>query len=177
VLGAFWIIVFQIFIGYLIHLGDVPHIGSVEYLLGARRTFGAWLYVIPTSAIQGTLLFFFLIFLLRLLLRNQWAAAAGFAILFGVMQSLREDQFWFALAAYMIVYSLAAIALVRFGLVSLAAALFATDVILNVPTTANFSNWFIGSTIFVYASVAALGIWAFYISLAGQKLWKEELFE
>jgi hypothetical protein len=29
----------------------------------------------------------------------------------------------------------------------------------------------------VYASVAALGIWAFYISLAGQKLWKEELFE
>jgi predicted Ser/Thr protein kinase len=177
VLGSFWIIVFQIFIAYLIHLGDVPHIGSVEYLLGARRTFGAWLYVIPTSAIQGTLLFFFLIFLLRLLLRNQWAAAAGFAILFGVMQSLREDQFWVALAAYLVVYSLAALALVRFGLVSLAAALFATDVVLNVPTTANLSNWFIGSTIFVYASVAALGVWAFYTSLAGQKLWKEELFE
>ena len=93
------------------------------------------------------------------------------------MQSLREDQFWVALAAYMVVYSLAAIALVRFGLVSLAAALFATDVVLNVPTTADFSTWFIGSTIFVYASVAALGVWAFYTSLAGQKLWKEEVFE
>jgi hypothetical protein len=43
--------------------------------------------------------------------------------------------------------------------------------------TANFSNWFIGSTIFVFASIGAMGIWAFYTALAGQKLWKEELFE
>jgi hypothetical protein len=66
---------------------------------------------------------------------------------------------------------------VRFGLVTLAAAIFVTDLVLNTPMTANFSNWFIGSTIFVYASVAALGAWAFYTSLAGQRLWKDELFD
>ena len=65
----------------------------------------------------------------------------------------------------------------HFGLVSLAAAFFIGDVLLNVPITSNFSHWFIGSTIFVYASAAALGFWAFYTALAGQRLWKEELFD
>jgi serine/threonine-protein kinase len=177
VLGIFWILVFQIFIAYVIRGGDVPHIGNTEFLLGARRAIGAWLFMIPTDAVQGTLMFFFLIFLLRLVLRNQWLAAAAFVLLFSVMQSLKEEHFWVALLAFAIVYSLAAIALVRFGLVSLAAALFATDLQLTAPMTANFSNWFIGSTIFIYASLAALGLWAFYTALAGQELWKEDLFE
>lgn len=177
VLGTFWIIVFDMFIWTLIRRGDIPHIGNMEFLLGTRRAIGAWLLVIPGSAIQGTLLFFFLIFLLRLLLRNQWLAGAGFALLFSVMQSLREDQFWVALLCYFVVYSLAAIALVRFGLVSLAAALFATDLVLNTPTTVNFSHWFIGNTIAVYASVVALALWAFYTALAGRKVFREELFD
>jgi len=176
VLGVFWIVVFQIFIAYLIHRGSAPNSGNSEYLLGARHAVGAWLLLIPGS-VQGTFLFFFLIFLLRLVLRSQWLAAGAFVLLFSVMQSLRNQDFWVAFLAFVIIYSLAAIALVRFGLISLAAALFVTDLLLNTPMTANFSNWFIGSTIFVYTSVAALGIWAFYTALAGRKLWKEELFE
>jgi hypothetical protein len=69
------------------------------------------------------------------------------------------------------------VALVRYGLVSLASALFITDLLLSVPMTGNFSSWFIGSTIFIYAVVTAMAIWAFYTALAGQKLWKEELFD
>jgi len=177
VLGVFWIIVFQVFIAFSIRTGSVPNTGNMEFLLGARHAVGAWLRFIPTSGVQGTFVFFFLIFLLRLVLRSQWLAAAAFVLLFSVMQSLQADLFWVGFPAFVIVYSLAAIALVRFGLISLAAALFATDVTLNTPMTANFSNWFVGSTIFVYASVAALGLWAFHSALAGQKLWKEELFE
>ena len=84
---------------------------------------------------------------------------------------------WTSMIVFIIIYSLAAIALVRFGLVSLAAALFLTDFLLNAPMTADFSKWFIGSTIFVYASAVALALFAFYTALAGQRLWKEELFE
>lgn len=177
VLGMFWIIVFQVFIAYSIHKGSAPNGGNSEFLLGARHAVGAWLLRISTSAIQGTFGFFFVIFLLRLLLRSQWLAAAAFVLLFSVMNSLRNGgDFWPAFCAFVIVYSLSAIALVRFGLVSLAAALFVTDLLLTTPMTANFSNWFIGSTIFVYASIAGLGIWAFYTALAGQKLWKDESF-
>jgi len=176
VLGTFWVIVIQLFIAYLIRIGAVPHIGDAEFLLGVRRTLGAGLLLVPAD-IRTTLLFFFLIFLLRLVLRNEWLAAGAFVVLFSIMQSLREEYFWVALIVFLIIYSLAAIALVRFGLVSLAAALFLTDFLLNAPMTANFSNWFIGSTIFVYASATALALIAFYTALAGQKLWKEELFE
>ena len=177
VLGSVWVIVIQVFIGYLIHIGDVPHIGNMDFLLGVRQTLGAGLLLVPGD-IQATLLFFFVIFLLRLVLRNEWLAAAAFVALFSTMQALREGgHFWVALLAFVIIYSLAAIALVRFGLVSLAAAAFVTDFVLNAPMTTNFSNWFIGSTIFVYASAAALGLFAFYTALAGQKLWKEELFD
>jgi len=176
VLGIFWVIVIQIFIAYLIHIGDVPHIGDAKILLGVRRTLGAALFLVPAD-IRTTLLFFLLIFLFRLVLRNEWLAAAAFVVLFSTMQSLREDYFWIAMIAFLIIYALAAIALVRFGLVSLATALFLTDFLLSAPMTANFSHWFIGSTIFIYAYATALALFAFYTALAGQKLWKEELFE
>ena len=68
------------------------------------------------------MLFFFLIFLLRLVVRNEWLAAGAFVLLFSTMQALREEYFWVALIVFIIIYSLAAIALVRFGLVSLASA-------------------------------------------------------
>jgi hypothetical protein len=170
------VLVVQVYIAYLIHIGDVPHVGQAEILLGVRRTLGAGLLLIPAD-IRTTLLFFFLIFLFRFVLRNEWLAAGAFVVLFSTMQALGEDYFWVAMIVYVIIYSLAAIALVRFGLVSLAAALFLTDFLLNAPMTADFSKWFIGSTIFVYASAVALGLFAFYTALAGQKLWKEELFE
>jgi len=176
ILGSFWVIVIQIFIEYLIRIGDAPHIGNTDFLLDMRRILGAGLTLVP-SDIQATLLWFFLIFLFRQVLRNEWLAAAAFVILFSVEQGLREEDFAVAIVVFFIIYSLAAIALVRFGLVSLAAALFFTDFLLNAPMTANFSHWFIGSTIFVYATAAGLSLFAFYTALAGQKLWKEDLFE
>jgi serine/threonine-protein kinase len=177
VLGAGWVLIFLLFGLLAIRWGSDPQSGNAGFLLGARHAMGAWLLRVATDGVQGTLFFFFVIFLFRQLLRNQWLAAGAFVLLFTTMQSLRNDHFWVAFLAFGLVYSIAAITLVRFGLVSLSAALLVTDLVLGVPMTANFSNWFIGSTIFVFASIVAMGIWAFYTALAGQKLWKEELFE
>jgi len=175
-LGMLTNLILESFITYLLAHGEAPTFGSTEFMMGARRAVGAWLFLIPAD-IWATLLMFFFIFLFRVLLRNEWLAAGALVLVLALMQSLRQDQFGVAFLAFVIVYSLAAIALVRFGLVSLAAAFFIGDVLLNVPITSNFSHWFIGSTIFVYTSAAALGLWAFYTALAGQRLWKEELFE
>jgi tRNA A-37 threonylcarbamoyl transferase component Bud32 len=175
-LGLFWVLFIQVFVAYLIRRGDVPHVGNFELLLGGRHILSYLLYYFP-DAIQGTLLFFFLIFLLRLLLRNEWLAAAAFVILWSVMKALQDEKFWIAIVAYFVIYSLAAIAVVRFGLISLASAFFLTDFILDSPITGNSSNWFFASTIFIYSVAAALAVWAFYTALAGQKLLKEELFE
>ena len=176
VLGIFWILFIYALEAYLVRHGDVPNFGNLELLLGGRHTLGALLNPLPGD-IQATLFFFFLIFVLRLILRNDWLAAGAFVLLWSTVQSLGNQDFWVAMIAYLVIYSLAAVALVRFGLVSLASALFITDLLTSLPMTGNLSSWFIGSTIFVYAVVAVMAIFAFYTALAGQRLWKEELFD
>lgn len=177
VLGCGWVLIFALYLVYLVHLNYVPQTGNYEFMTGVRQAIGCWLQRIATDGVQGTLIFFFVIFLFRVLLRNQWLAAGAFVLLFATMQSLKNEHFWMSFLAFGLVYSLAAVALVRFGLVSLSAALIVTDLLLGTPITANFSQWFVGSTIFVFASIAAVGLWAFHTALAGQKLWKEELFD
>ena len=75
------------------------------------------------------------------------------------------------------IYAIAALAVVRFGLVTLAAGILTAEFILNVPVTASLSSWYAGSMAFVYLSVLALAVWGFSTSLGGQRLWKGELFE
>jgi hypothetical protein len=76
-----------------------------------------------------------------------------------------------------LLYGTAAFAMVRFGLVTLFWSFFVLDLVLNLPMTTDFSAWFMPSVIFCYASVAAIAVWAFHTAVAGQKLWKEELFD
>src|SRR5579884_1106870 len=64
---------------------NVPNMNRTDLLLGFRGALGEWLQHIP-GAVRTTLLFFFLIFLFRLLLRNVWLAGALFVAIFTVMQ-------------------------------------------------------------------------------------------
>ena len=65
----------------------------------------------------------------------------------------------------------------RFGLITLAVAIFTANVLLNFPFTLDASIWYASSAFAVLLSFVALAVWGFYTSLAGQRLWKEELLE
>src|SRR6185312_2283197 len=71
----------------LLHLGDSPATSDPEFLLNARHLLGNWLLRIPWE-LQGTLVFFFILFLLRVLLRNKWLAAAVFVAIWVFYKSL-----------------------------------------------------------------------------------------
>src|SRR5262249_40831502 len=87
-LGLTWVVIIEISAAFrTIRLGGAPQFMSTDYLLGGRSTLGAWLNQLP-GAIQGTLVFFFLLVILRFLLRNRWAAAAGFVLLFTTLNVL-----------------------------------------------------------------------------------------
>ena len=58
---------------------DFP--GEMALLAGLRRYLGVVLQVVP-YAMRNVLLYFFLLFLLRVLLRSQWLAAIGLTLLF-----------------------------------------------------------------------------------------------
>jgi len=74
------------------------------------------------------------------------------------------------------IYAIAALAVVRFGLVTLAAGILTTNVLLLVPVTASLSSWYAAGSVFAFASVLGLALWGFHTSLAGQRLWRSDPF-
>ncbi len=175
-LGVFWCSLFIVSALLVGRLGAPPRMGTTDYLLGARGTATALLYQV-TNSISFTLMFFFLIFLLRVILRKQWLAAAGFTLIFTALGLLSSDHPWVDFPLIIIVYAVAAVVVVRFGLIALASGIFMADLMGNVPLTTDFSVWYGGATLFPLLVVAALAVWGFYTALAGRPLLKNELFE
>jgi len=175
ILGMAWIVIFQVRGLLMMRNGAPPEFYSTDYLMGGRHALGAWLLHIP-AAIQGTLLFFFLLFVLRVLLRKEWLAAIVFVALWVALKTLGSDYPWIEGPAWTLLYGVAAIVVFRLGFVAFAGGLFVTDVLLNVPLTLDFSSWYASGTLLPLLIVAALAVWGFYNALAGQKLWKSELF-
>jgi hypothetical protein len=156
--------------------GAAPGFHNSDYLQGMRATLGAWTSQM-TGAVRITLVFFFMLFILRVLLRNKWLAAAAFVAIWTVLQTLASTHPWMALPILLAIYIIAAVALVRFGLVTLAVAAFTTDAIGNVPMTLNPSIWYFSSEVFVVCSVLLLAAWSFQAATAGRKLFTADLFE
>jgi serine/threonine-protein kinase len=175
ILGVVWITILQVRGLLAMRAGSSPNLYSTDYLMGGRQALGAWLVNIPT-AIQATVLFFFLLFVLRVLLRKEWLAAIVFVGLWVTLKTLGSDYPWIEGPAWTLLYAVAVIVVFRFGFVALAAGIFATDMLLNVPLTLDFSAWYLSSVLLPLLSLAALAVWGFYHSLAGQKLWQGDVF-
>jgi serine/threonine-protein kinase len=175
ILGIIWILIFQVSTLLQIRHGGSPRLYSVEYLMGSRQALGSWLVNIP-NAIQGTLLFFFLLFVLRVVFRKDWLAGVAFVAMWATLKTLGSDFPWIEGPAWALLYGVAVIVVFRFGFVSLAVAIFATDMLLNVPLTLDFSVWYLSSVLLPLLSLAALAVWGFYNSLAGQKILQPDSF-
>lgn len=173
-LGLTWCLIYEVrLIVGATHFGMFPQLFSTEYLMGGRSTLGALLTQIP-GAIQGTLVFFIILIALRSLLRNRWAGAAGFVVIFTFLRVLGSSHPLLEAANAALIYGIAAFALVRFGLITLAVAVFVANTMLNIPITFDFSRWYASSAIMVPLGVLAIGIWGFYTAMGGQKLFKEQ---
>jgi len=173
ILGIVWILVFQIRYIPMMRLGAAPGLGSTAALMGGREALGAWLQQWPQS-IQTTLIFFFILFGLKVLLRKEWIAAIAFVAIFALPRSLTSTYVKIELPAEIVVYGIAVLIVLRFGLVPLACAIFTINLMANIPFSADFSAWYMPTSILALLSVVALAGWGFYHSLGGQPLWKVE---
>jgi tRNA A-37 threonylcarbamoyl transferase component Bud32 len=156
--------------------GGEPSFHNTALLEGMRATLAEQTGQV-SGAVRITLVFFFMLFILRVLLRNKWLAAAAFVAFWTVLQTLGSTHPLIAAPVITAIYVIAAVALVRFGLVTLAVAAFTTDSIGNAPLTSNPSIWYFGSGVLVVATVLGLAAWAFYAATAGRKLFAADLFE
>jgi serine/threonine-protein kinase len=186
-LGVTWILIFQIRYIPMMRLGAPPGLGSSEYLLGGRTALGAWLMQIPIS-ILGTLQFFFLLLGLKVLLgfllsllglkfakSTDWLAAIAFVALFALPRGLSSSHVAVELPTQILVYAIAVIIVLRFGLVPLACSIFTVNMLANVPLTADTSAWYMPTSLLALLSVAAMAAWGFYHSLGGETIWRPEI--
>jgi hypothetical protein len=176
VLGSIWSVTFELRHVAVARLGGSPEMPSPEYLMGARQALGAGFAHVPNS-VQTTLIFFFLIFMLRGMLRKQWLAVAAFTLIFTAVKWLNTSYPIVDVPVQFLVYGIAAVVVVRFGLIALAAGIFTVDGLLSTPITTNFSVWYASSPLAALLLVLGLAIWSFRTALAGRPLFKQELFE
>ena len=174
-LGMSWALIYRVRYLPMRAFGASPELTSTDFLMGARNTIGGCLMHVPYG-VRGALGFFFLLFVFRVLLRNQWLAAIGFILLFAVPKFVRSDYIYIDAPAQLLIYGIAAVMVVRFGLITLAVGIFIADILLNVPVTLSTSAWYFPSTAFVLFGIAALATWAFHASVKGRQLWKQDLF-
>jgi serine/threonine protein kinase len=176
VLGTIWVFVF--FFGYFfdIRVGEQPLLPALDILQGARSAAGLWLGN-ALSGVFGVLAFFFVLIFLRVVVRNRWLAAALFVLLFTLPKYFASHHPLIDTPIWIVIYGISAFAVVRFGLLTLAAAVFTANLLLNLPYTLNWSRWYAGTFWCVLLSVVALAAWGYYSSLAGKRLLKEDFFD
>ncbi len=176
-LALTWVLIYEIRLSFSVaHFGVSPELLSIDYLLGLRRTLGACIVQLP-GGIQGTLFFFVILILFRFVLRKPWAAALAFVALFTTLKALGSPHPAMEAASGIFIYGIAAFALVRFGLVTLAVAVFVANVMMNLPANFDFSRWYAPNAMSVPIGILALGAWGFYAALAGQKIIRGEMPE
>jgi len=176
VMGLSWILVFEIGTLFRVRAGGAPQFPTQEYLMGLREAAGAWLSTLVIS-ILGTLFFFFTLVLLRMLVRNAWLAAALFVALFTIPRVLGSDQVFIDTVVWATIYAIAAVAVVRFGLVVLGIASLMANVLLNLPYTLDFSYWYATQCFFIALIFVAIGVWGVYTSLAGKSIFGKNILE
>jgi len=173
-LGLVWILIFQFHNIPLMRWGSVPPLGNTDYLLDARTALGAWLRQVANS-ILGTLQFFFLLLGLKFLLRKDWLAAIAFVAIFAVPRGLLDSHPKIELPTLILVYSIAVLIVLRFGLIPLAVAIFTVDMTMGLPWSGDVSAWFMSHSLMALFSVVALATWGFYHSLGGQAVLKLDM--
>ena len=176
VLGVVWGVLFGVVGLIMKRIGATPGLGSTMFMEGPRRVLGSCLTHVSTS-IEATLVFFFLMFVFRVIFRKPWLAALVFVAFWVVIKSYSDHHWYLTAPAYAVVYGIAAFVVMRFGFVALAVGIFCIDLIGSVPVTTDVSAFYIGAPAFVFLLVAALGVWGCYTALAGQKVVKGDLFE
>ena len=150
-----------------------PDFLSPEVLTSFRAALGESLESVP-HAIRESLIFGFMLVVLRVLFRNQWLAAAAFVGIWGLI-SITNGSAPAAIAAAMLVYAIIAVAVLRFGLLAIATAMMFDSIINEIPITLNVSVWYFGLSVVMCAAVLAFVSFGFREAIRGQRLLREDV--
>src|SRR5271157_3034058 len=166
--GALWAVLFVL---ETTLRGATPAFPSLNALLGARHEIAEMLNAFP-DAVQTSMIFFLMLFLLRVLLRKQWIAAAVFVAITSTVPAIGSASPWADTFENALIFGVLALVLLRFGLLAAIVAYASFDLLSACPPTLDLSAWYIGLVFIPLAAVALIAIYGFRTSLAGRPLFR-----
>jgi hypothetical protein len=149
--------------------GGTPSTPATQIMEGLRGTL-AYCTSSLSHGIREALMFFFLIFLFRVLLRNQWLAAAAFAGLFSSLNFVSGDHPIMDGTVALLVLGAFAFLVLRWGLLSLSITIVTVAILSEARVTTDAAQWYFGNYWFLIAVIAGLAIWALRTAIGGRQL-------
>jgi hypothetical protein len=119
----------------------------------------------------------FVLFLLRALLRREWAAAVAYVLFFTVFFAAGSPAPPVALVTGLIINGLAVFMLIRFGLLWLVAGFVFGEFLESFPLTTQGSAWYAGISLAGILLMAAMAFYGFYTSLGGRPVFGSAVLE
>lgn len=151
-----------------------PVVGDLQALTGVRFQISAMVSMFANTIGSATLLLFLLLGL-RELLRNQWVAMVVTASIFAAMGALNSGLPWFTFAIAFIINGLLILYLFRFGFLAMVVAVGGSTVLQHFPPAMHWMSWYAPSWTMGIFSLAALTLYGYIVSTAGQKTPEEDL--
>jgi hypothetical protein len=149
--------------------GQLPFSRGVEALSNAPRVPGEVL-VYLSDAIHMALINLFILTLYRILVRVDWLA-----VLLLLVTNMVFNLWWYGggnawiqVTFLALIMSIAAIVLVRFGLLALASQFFFFFSLQSLPIALDLGAWYAGYALLALGLLAAVAVVAFHVSLAGR---------
>jgi serine/threonine-protein kinase len=149
---------------------------SVNLALGVRSFFGS-LAQLATSAVSSAMYIFLLFFLLKIVLRKQWLAAAVFVLALVTNTTANASSHYLAAFLGTILWVSFLFLMLRYGLFAVMAFMISINIPEVFPVTANLSAWYSNASLFAMLFLVALALYAFRISLAGKPAFAFDLLK
>jgi serine/threonine-protein kinase len=156
--------------------GTYPMLTPLETLTSVRHG-ASLLFSRLTNSVVSPLALIVLILLLRVLLRKQWLALASVWVLFVGLELVNMNEGPISSSAGPIVWALAIFVMIRFGLVSSVVMFYFAGIPFLFPVTTDWSVWYNSRSIPLLLILGSIVVYAFYLSLAGRPLFKEDLID
>jgi len=155
---------------------QAPSADQLYTLLSVREMVGEFFYSGVTLMVFLGVTCLFLLLLLHIIFRRKEWLASGVAWLLLTLCFVVVGRVLLISLIFGGIFAALLIGVAnRFGLLAVTTTLFMVFFFGTSPMTTDFSAWYAPSTIFALAVTLALVVYAFYITIAGQKVFKGKL--
>jgi hypothetical protein len=149
--------------------GGEPSLPYLNPFLGVRYEVAQMLNAVP-DALSSSMIFFLMLFLLRVLLRKQWIAATVFVAIMSIIPAIGSATPRVAMLENALFFGALTFVLLRFGLLAAIVGFTCYGLLELCPPTLDVSAWYIGLAPIPLLAVALIAIYGFRTSLAGRPL-------